>query len=317
MADLLDIFLRVLLPLTVVWGAGFLARRLFRLDPRPFSRLALYFLAPSIVFVLLMETQVTAGEAGRIFLSVVLLFAVVLLFSWGIGRLVRLPPPEHSGYVLSSLLINSTNYGFPVVLLAFGTAGLERATIFAVGAALLANSLGVYVAARGHAGGTKEALKQVLRVPLVYGVVLALLLRLAGCQGGDAFLLGGRQIGWLTSLYRGVKLLSQAAIPVFSLVLGMQLAADERMRFSWRMLLAGVTRLVLSPLVAWGLVRLLGLSGLSAQVTILEAAMPTAVISVILSTEFDAAPRFVSTVVVGTTVASLFTLTLVLHLLGA
>ncbi|MGC8874840.1 MAG: AEC family transporter [Chloroflexia bacterium] len=317
MADLLNIFLRVLLPLTVVWGAGFLARRVGRLDPRPFSRLALYFLAPAIVFVSLMETQVTAGEAGRIFLSVVLLFAIVLTFSWGIGRLLRLPPPEHSGFVLASLLINSTNYGFPVVLLAFGNPGLERATVFAIGAALLANSLGVYVAARGHAGGAKEALRQVLQVPMVYGVLLALLLRLLGAQAGDALLVGGQQIGWLTSLYRGVKILSQAAIPVFSLVLGMQLAGDKRAPFSWRMLLAGMTRLAVSPLVAWGLVRLLGLSGLSAQVTILEAAMPTAVISVILSTEFDTAPRFVSTVVVGTTLASLFTLTIVLHLLGA
>ncbi len=317
MAGLLDIFLRVLLPLTIVWGAGFLARRLFQLDPRPFSRVAFYFLAPSIVFVSLMETQVTADEAGRIFLAVLLLFAVLAVLSSGVGCLLRLPPPEQSGFVLSSVLINSTNYGFPVVLLAFGSAGLERAVVFGIGAALLANSLGVYVAARGRAGGTKEALRQVLQVPMVYGVLLALVLRLLGLRGGDTMVLGGQEIAWLTGPYRGVKLLSQAAIPLFSLVLGMQLAGDQRAGFSWPMLLAGAIRLALSPLVAWGLVRMFGLSGLAAQVTILEAAMPTAVMSVILSTEFDAAPRFVSTTVVGTTLASLGTLTVLLHLLGA
>jgi hypothetical protein len=46
------------------------------------------------------------------------------------------------------------------------------------------------------------------------------------------------------------------------------------------------------------------------------AAMPSAVLMVILAIEFDARPRFVSTVVAGTTLASMVTLTVLLSLWG-
>jgi predicted permease len=136
------------------------------------------------------------------------------------------------------------------------------------------------------------------------------------------FYIGDMRIALLPSLYQAIKLLSQAAVPVFMLVLGMQLGGnggkDEpgaRLP-AGAMVLAGVNRLVLSPLLAWGLVSLVGLEGVTGQATIMEAAMPSAVLMVILAIEFDAQPRFVSAVVVGTTLASMVTLTLLLSLWG-
>jgi len=316
MLNPLRIFVQVILPLALVWTAGFLGRRFLHLDPRPFSRVALYFLAPSVFFTSLMESQIKAGEAGRIALIALLLFGLVAALSGGLGRLLRLPAQEQSAFILSSTLINTTNYGFPVVLLALGEAGLERAALFAVCHASLANSAGVYIAARGRSGGIRQALRQVLGIPMVYGVILALLLRLVGFSFDGSLTLHGKELLLLTSIYRAVKLLAQGAVPVFSLVLGMQLAAEERMRFSGPLLLAGAIRLLVSPALAWGLTRLVGLQGLSAQTTILEAAMPTAVIGVILATEFEAHPRFVSTAVVGTTLLSMVTLTLLLSVMG-
>ena len=60
---------------------------------------------------------------------------------------------------------------------------------------------------------------------------------------------------------------------------------------------------------------LLGLDGVVQQTVIVVAAMPTAVFTTILATEFDAEPRFVSSAVVMSTFASIGTLTVLITLL--
>lgn len=322
MANLLRILVEVILPLALVWLVGFLGQRLLHLDPQPFSRAGLYLLTPAVIFTTLMDSQITAEESGRILLVVVLLVGALWLISMLQALLLRLGPVERGTLQLSSIFINAVNYGFPATLLALGPLGLERAAVFAVGHALLNNTLGAFIAARGRAGGARAALRQVLRIPMVYAVLLAVVLRLLGVSFAGQFSLGGAEIALLPSVYVAIKLLSQAAVPVFMLVLGMQLGSrpregqDHPRRQLPLALVAGLNRLVLSPVLAAAMVWACGLQGLAARATVLEAAMPTAVLSVILATEFEAQPRFVGTVVVGTTLASVVTVTALLSLWG-
>jgi malate permease and related proteins len=60
----------------------------------------------------------------------------------------------------------------------------------------------------------------------------------------------------------------------------------------------------------------LGLSQLSTELAVMLSSMPTAVNVTILAIEFDVRPRFVSSVVAVSTVASVLSLTLILVLLG-
>ncbi len=105
-----------------------------------------------------------------------------------------------------------------------------------------------------------------------------------------------------------------AAVPGMLVLLGIQLRATKfggDQRVVWRSI---VIRLVASPLVAWGLCALLGIGGLERQVLIVQAAMPTAVLTTVLATEFDAAPRLVAAAVLGSTLLSMVTLSVVLAL---
>ncbi|MBN1483300.1 MAG: AEC family transporter [Chloroflexia bacterium] len=317
----LPVFVEVILPLALVWGAGFAGRRWLRLSPQPLARLGLYLLTAPLIFKSLLESSIQAKEAGRILLLVVLLAGLLWLLAIAVARLLRLSPEDSSALALVSMLINTVNYGFPVTLLALGQVGLDRAVVFAVGHAVLGNTVGAYIAARGRAGGARQALGQVLRIPMLYAVLLALICRATGFTFEGAISLGDVQIALWPSVYKAVELLAQGSIPIFLLVLGMQLgngavfAGDPAERpLLVPMLLAGGLRLVVSPLLAWGLTWLLGLSGVAAQAAILEAAMPSAVLTVILSTEFNVQPRFVTAVVVGTTLCSIVSLTVLLSL---
>jgi predicted permease len=109
---------------------------------------------------------------------------------------------------------------------------------------------------------------------------------------------------------------SQAAIPLMLLVLGMTFASTSRIERPGLVSVAAVTRLVIGTLVGWVLTIALGIDGVARDVLIVGAAMPTAVFTILTATQFDARPRFVTDVVVVSTLASIVTVTAVLAILS-
>jgi predicted permease len=74
-------------------------------------------------------------------------------------------------------------------------------------------------------------------------------------------------------------------------------------------------RLLIGPLVAWPLAAAVGLGGVTADTSVLMAAMPTAVMSTILAAELDANGELVVSTVIISTLCSIATLTVLLALL--
>ena len=141
-----------------------------------------------------------------------------------------------------------------------------------------------------------QALAGVTRVPTIYAVTAAGLVLWLHLPVPDAVL-------------RPVTLLSDAALPLMILVLGMQL---ERAVWPERVSVvatAVVLSLVVTPLLGWGVARLLGLEGAAFQAAVIQASMPAAVVTTILALQYEVAPGFVTSVVVVSTLLSPFTLT--------
>ena len=307
MTRLLPVFVDVLLPICVVVLIGFAGRLRFGLDPRPVTRLALYVLSPCLVFSSLVQSEVSAANSVQM-----ALFATATMLSTGLVGLAAaglrgLDPASRSAHMLVSMFPNAGNLGLAVVGLAFGEAGVQRAVIFFVTSAVVTNSLGVYIAA-SSAGSRRRALRQVASMPQIYALGAALLVRALALP-----ITGGA----VAPLFTAVDLVADATIPVFLLVLGMQLTevggtVGVRDPGVW---LATATRLVVAAPIAYGMGRLFALDDLSARVGMVEACMPAAVYCVILAYEFDAQPQWVTAVVVTSTLASTVTLTVLLSLL--
>ena len=100
------------------------------------------------------------------------------------ARLLRLQPPLSGAFLLVSVFSNCGNLGLPLSLFAFGQEGLDLALVYTMISLLLVNSVGVYVASRGRSG-TREALLSVVRAPVVWAALLAVLVNLSGlrCAG--------------------------------------------------------------------------------------------------------------------------------------
>ena len=117
-----------------------------------------------------------------------------------------------------------------------------------------------------------------------------------------------------SGLYRGLRLVADAALPVLLLILGTQLTAREPVHANGPLAAAVLVRLLASIPLGYGFGVLLGLEGLPLYVGTIQAAMPTAVNMVVIALEFDSWPEFVSNGVLLTTLGSLVTLTLLIAL---
>ena len=107
-----------------------------------------------------------------------------------------------------------------------------------------------------------------------------------------------------------------AAIPSMLLLMGLQFH-NISWQGQWRAVsLASGLRLLVAPILAIGISVLFRFHGAARQAAILELAMPTAVLSTVLATEYDVEPAFVTSVVFITTILSPFTLTPLLAYLG-
>ena len=207
----------------------------------------------------------------------------------------HLERPALVAFLLVVMFSNGGNYGMPVVLFAFGRDALSHSVAYFVASSLVSNTFGVFLAATGRRT-LRQALIGITKVPAIYGVVAATLVVSSG-------------LTLPLAVTRPIELLSNAALPVMLLVLGMQLERASLPDRPAVVFVAVVLSLVVAPVVALGLVRVLGLAGAARQAAVIQASMPAAVVTTILALEFDVAPTFVTSVVFATTIASPFTLT--------
>jgi predicted permease len=290
----LSVFLSDILPIFLIAGIGYLLASRLQANVKTLAHVVFYALAPCLAFRMLVTSKMTGPEAGRMALLAVLVMVVMGL----LARLAAIPlglrGPELSAFLLVVMLSNGGNYGLPVVLFAFGDKALAHATVFFVTSSILTYTVGVSVAASGTRS-LFRAITGIARIPVIYGMAAAVLFSISGIEIPLAVM-------------RPVQLLSDAAIPIMILVLGMQLErATKPERVNVVAAAVGLS-LLAAPIASLGLTWLLGLSNAARQAGVVLASMPTAVITTILALEFDVAPAFVTNVVFVTTLLSPFTL---------
>ena len=303
MSGLLDLFLNNLLPVFLAAGTGYALSRAFQIDPRPVAQILFYIFSPCLIFDLLIHSQVGNGEILRIMLfasSVVLLTGGL---AWLAGSILRLERRLLAALLLCVMFMNAGNYGLPVVMFAFGETGLRYASLFFVANSIISYTLGVLIASLGHAS-LYRSIANLFKVPAIYAVVLAFVFM---------------RTGWTVPSYvdRTIQLLSDASIPTMLVLLGLQFRRIPWKGYALPLLLANGMRLVVGPLIAIAISPLFAFNPVARQAVITESGMPTAVLTTVLATEYNAEPTFVTAAVFSSTLFSALTLTLLLAYLGA
>lgn len=272
------------------------------------SAAVLHFFLPALAFGLIATTTI-----DRSFIFVPLTAAVVTLAGLAAGfAAVRLLPwfrrtsrPAVGVLLLSGAFGNVTYLGLPVIIETLG----QRFGYIAILYDLLATTpilltVGMLMAARYGSGETsslKTSFRRVLRLPPLWAVAAAVAVQIAGATP-PRFVLEAAQ------------LMGRAVIPVMIFTVGLALDFQDLRRLPVAVP-ALTLKLLLAPVLAWQAGTLFGLGGDELRAVVIEGAMPVMVLSLVIADEFELDVPLAATCIAVSTVASFFTLPMMMKML--
>lgn len=305
-----DIFLTTL-PIYLLIAAGFVAVRSGYLEGVHIQALSQFTLKVALIALIFSAIALPRGDGGLNgpFMAAYLGGSLLTLALGVVAvRLVLRSPPAES-WILGMGMANSNSgfLGFPIALLFFGNeAALVFAMTMTIENAVTLPLAAVAASAAGHRGSIATLLVQagrrIVTNPLIVAVTLALAVRLTG-------------LPILPPVERTVTLLAAAASPVALFVIGGTVARMSPGGHGRRAGAITLGKLVLHPLlVAAALFLVPGVPPALIPVGILFAAVPMLTIYPLLAQPFGLG-EVTSTALLVSTVLSLVSVSLILHLL--
>jgi predicted permease len=232
----------------------------------------------------------------------VLYTGLFCLLAYGIARWRKFDSNTTRAFTLVTSMMNIGNFGLPLVFFAYGEEAINISVLVFVLFNLPLGTLAILIA-QGQGVKWQEALKNTLKIPIFYGMALAILCKVFDWQPPEYII-------------RSTDLLGQATIPIMLVLLGMQLSRTKVTQNWGFFSFATVIRLLAGPLLAVVLTSLLGLDGLTRKIVILQTSTPSAVLPLLYTLRFNTRPDLVSGTILLSTLCSALTLTVLLYWLG-
>lgn len=290
--------LPAIVPISLIVLIGFIAGKTLNVESHTLSKLTIYILFPALIATSLSRTELSLQSSFVLVLGFALTsFCLYLLVSI-LSRWCQLTGELRKSLIATTLFANTGNLGLPFVTFALGAAAMERAIVYLVASGILMSSV---APALLKGKGIQYGLKFTIKLPIFWAMLLGLVLRLLDIQ-------------LPLPVDRAIEMLSQAAIPIALLTLGLQLS-QAQWQFGRYEIFAVCLRLGLAPLIAFGIGLSLGLEALNLQVLIVQGSMPTAVTSLIWVNEFGGDALRVANTIVLSTIVSILTLPIVVWLI--
>jgi predicted permease len=227
-------------------------------------------------------------------------FIVFLLSRWLAARYFQLDGPAQSVFAMGAIFSNNVLLGLPMAKAALGIESVPSVALIVVFNALtLWTLVSVSIEWSKHRSFTPQGLaKMMLRVvttPLVAAILTGVAFSFSGFLMPPPF-------------ERALQLIGGVAGPAALLVLGMGLA-HYSVRAAWRQSAAiTATKLLVLPLVVWGLALALGLPPMESKAIVLLASMSIGANVYVMSLQFDTMQASIaSSMVVSTVFAALTT----------
>lgn len=307
----MEIFLYILLnnisPIFFLIFLGYLLDKAFKLDIKSFSKVNFYICVPAFIFVNVYKTDIQL-ELLRAIVFAIFILAALAIVSAVVGRLRKNKPSLTNAFMNSVMFYNSGNFGLPLIALTFRNSPMLDYAVSVQVMVLMVqnittNTIGFYNAGRGQ-NSFVTVLKTILRMPVVYALTSALVLKVLPYDVTGFF------------LWPAFEYMRDGMVLVALLSLGVQLSIATLNVKNVDVYIATFIRLLGGPAIAYLLVNLLGIDGVMAQVLFISSSVPSAVNTALIAVEFDNEPDFAAQVVITTTLLSAITLTGVIYLSG-
>ena len=277
----------------------FLGPRL-ALETRTLSKVAYYVFVPAFVFHHIGNADIVLSQATKVVAYIIAVHIIGAFLAYLIGVLLNRSKKKAAAFALIAAFGNVGNFGVPIIVFRLGESAFATATLLFVAVNTVAFIIGVG-AASSIRGCGYDAIGSVFKTPAIIAL-------------GPALFFPLTDVDIPLMVARITELLAGAMVPVMLIAMGLSLARSTKIRFSLDVVIISTIRLAFLPLLAVVLALVFGVGGMERSVAILQAGMPAAVLTWLIATEHDLVPDFVFSVLVFSTLCSLFTLTILLAL---
>ena len=291
----MDIYLKlfeVLFPVFFIVGIGFLlGKKNPNFDTSFITTYAGNFGTPALVIFALTAGGVTFEVFKEFFF-----YALILLSAFGIVGLIFLVlmKKDYIRELPTFILPNTGNMGIPICLFAYGELGMGIAAAISSLVVLLHFTLNIFLAKRAFDFQT------IFKSPAFYAIIITVL-----------FLYFEQPVPQF--VMNTVMLLAYGMIVMILMSLGV--ALTQMKVFSFKdAVITSTGRVILGPIIGFILIKIFGLTGVSAGVVLIQSSMPSAILCYLVASMYspkEIVDNISSTIVVST-VMSLVTVPITL-----
>jgi len=222
-----------------------------------------------------------------------------------IEKLTALDKKEKGVLILASSFGNITFLGLLFLTDLYGRNATEYVLLYDLLAAnplvwLVGTAIASYYGS-GQKPTFKENLKTILELPPIWALFAGFIANFAGLR-------------FPSFLTKTLDLMSMPIVPLMMFSIGLSLKPPKLKHLATAAPAIAI-KLCLGPLLAFGIALLLGANGLALKSTVMEAAMPTMILTLIISSQYKLDHNLNAFVILSTTIFSLITLPLTAHLI--
>ena len=291
----MDIYLKlfeVLFPVFFIVGIGyFLGKKNPNFDTSFITTYAGNFGTPALVIFALTAGGVTFEVFKEFFF-----YALILLSAFGIIGLIFLiiMKKDYIRELPTSILPNTGNMGIPICLFAYGEMGMGIAAAISSLVVLLHFTLNIFLAKRAFDFQT------IFKSPAFYAIIITVL-----------FLYFEQPVPQF--VMNTVMLLAYGMIVMILMSLGV--ALTQMKVFSFKdAVITSTGRVILGPIIGFILIKIFGITGVSAGVILIQSSMPSAILCYLVASMYS--PKIIvdniSSTIVVSTIMSLVTIPITL-----
>lgn len=281
---------------------GYICRRTEFLKPETtqvLNKIVIYIAIPSLIFLSMYNADLSNLETlGTITLTCIMVGSLTGLLAYIFANIMKYPPKTKWSLVTTSALFNSGFLGYPVILGVFGAEGMVRAVFFDVGSTILFISFSILLMLN-YGGSYQSIIRRSVLFPPFLAVVLGILANLSHLPLGSIL---PDVLGYL----------SGAAIPLIMISLGLSLEFKEVYEHISSASFVSFIKLIISPFIAVIIATVLGLSGINYSVAVIEAGMPSAMLSLVLAITYNLDVKISAACIFLSTALSMITLTMLI-----
>ena len=248
---------------------------------------------PAMIFYTITTTGVTLSVFTEYFI-----YSLIVIGGFSIVGIIflLLLKKDFISELPPLILPNTGNMGIPICLFAYGTAGLGVASAIASVIILLHFTLGVLLAKKSF------SFEILIKNMPIYGIIVSVI-----------FLYFEWDVpGYLENT---TFLLTYATIFLVLMSLGIALSRLKVVSWTHASIL-GAVRVIIGPLIGFGLIKFLNLNGFAAGVLLIQSCMPSAVLTYLVGSMYSERKVVdsVASVIVTSTVMSFITIPIVVYL---